>query len=81
MSSLPNEIWVTIFQQLDFYTLHRRCVLVSKGWFDLIRGTKSLSNELAIDLKDMPHQGREINRFLEKSWPKLKYLNLIFPAE
>ena len=37
---LPEEIWIMIWEYLDFKTLQKVCTQVSKSWLDMIRGSK-----------------------------------------
>ena len=43
---LPMEIWIYIWEFLDFETLQKECTLVSKTWLKEIRKTASLSGAM-----------------------------------
>ena len=84
-TSLPKEMWIEIWSNLDFHTLQKICTLVSKDWKKYIRGSTRLSSEgiyLNLDSRrDTLPNGFElltvedINAVLA-SWPKLKILHV-----
>ena len=84
-TSLPKEMWIEIWSNLDFDTLQKICTLVSKDWKKYIRGSTRLSSEgiyLNLDSRrDTLPNGFElltvedINAVLS-SWPKLKTLHV-----
>ena len=37
---LPEEIWIMIWEYLDFKTLQKVCTQVSKSWLEMIRSSK-----------------------------------------
>ena len=84
-TSLPKEMWIEIWSNLDFHTLQKICTLVSKDWKKYIRGSTRLSSEgiyLNLDSRrDTLPNGFElltvedINAVL-LSWPKLKTLHV-----
>ena len=84
-TSLPKEMWIEIWSNLDFDTLQKICTLVSKDWKKYIRGSTRLSSEgiyLNLDSRrDTLPNGFElltvedINAVL-LSWPKLKTLHV-----
>ena len=49
---LPMEIWHEIWSSLDFNTLQKICVLVSKTWKFEIRNQPKFSNEVKIKTMD-----------------------------
>ena len=68
---LPMEIWHEIWSSLDFNTLQKICVLVSKTWKFEIRNQPKFSNEVKI--KTMDHELEDITAILS-SWPVLEKL-------
>ena len=70
---LPTEIWIHIWSFLDFNTLQKICVLVSKEWFRTIRNSARLSGEIILRLEN--RNAKDINNVLSL-WPKLKVLQL-----
>ena len=46
---MPEEILIRIWSFLDFDTLQKICVLVSKSWFDKIRNSMKLSGEFYLN--------------------------------
>ena len=86
-TSLPKEMWIEIWKNLDFDTL-KICTRVSKTWLDDIRGSTRLSSEIYLNLgvgtfraERLPYLSKfvfsveDINAVL-KSWPKLKTLHV-----
>ena len=78
---LPMEVWHHIWSFIDFENLQKTCVTVSKTWFNEIRNSPTLSNEMKIT-KIIFKNGRneklsdeDLNDILSK-WPKLKLLDL-----
>ena len=37
---LPQEVWILIWSFLDFKTLQKICIRVSKSWMEMIRSSK-----------------------------------------
>ena len=70
---LPTEIWIHIWSFLDFNTLQKICILVSKEWFCKIRNSATLSGEMILRLEN--RNAKDINNVLSL-WPKLKVLKL-----
>ena len=70
---LPTEIWIHIWSFLDFDTLQKICILVSKEWFCKIRNSATLSGEMILRLEN--RNAKDINNVLSL-WPKLKVLQL-----
>ena len=70
---LPTEIWIHIWSFLDFNTLQKICILVSKEWFCRIRNSAKLSGEMILRLEN--RNAKDINNVLSL-WPKLKVLHL-----
>jgi len=70
---LPTEIWIHIWSFLDFNTLQKICILVSKEWFCKIRNSARLSGEIILRLEN--RNAKDINNVLSL-WPKLKVLQL-----
>ena len=79
-TSLPKEMWIEIWSNLDFDT-QKICTRVSKKWLDEIRGSERLSSEIFLNLdfgSHFPHFGlsvEDINDVLS-SWPQLKTLHV-----
>ena len=77
---MPEEILIRIWSFLDFDTLQKICVLVSKSWFDKIRNSMKLSGELKIVRitswgEPETLSIHDINAILS-SWKKLKVLRV-----
>ena len=74
---LPKEIWIYIWEFLDFETLQKECTLVSKTWLKEIRKTASLSGEMRLKLpkKLVNLTAQNINNVLSR-WKKLKVLHV-----
>jgi hypothetical protein len=77
---MPEEILIRIWSFLDFDTLQKICVLVSKPWFDKIRNSMKLSGEMKIQgiqswgsIETLSFQ--DINSILS-NWKKLKVLRV-----
>ena len=70
---LPTEIWIHTWSYLDFNTLQKICILVSKEWFCKIRNSARLSGEMILRLEN--RNAKDINNDLSL-WPKLKVLHL-----
>ena len=49
---IPEEILIRIWSFLDFDTIQKICVLVSKSWFDKIQFSMKLSGQLKIQCID-----------------------------
>ena len=84
-TSLPKEMWIEIWSNLDFHTLQKICTLVSKDWKKYIRGSTKLSSEgiyLNLDSRrDTLPNGFELLKEVDinavlASWPKLKILHV-----
>ena len=84
-TSLPKEMWIEIWSNLDFHTLQKICTLVSKDWKKYIRGSTRLSSEgiyLNLDSRrDTLPNGFELLKEVDinavlASWPKLKTLHV-----
>ena len=76
-TSLPKEMWIEIWSNLDFDT-QKICTRVSKKWLDEIRGSERLSSEIFLNLDFGSHFGlsvEDINDVLS-SWPQLKTLHV-----
>ena len=76
-TSLPKEMWIEIWSNLDFDT-QKICTRVSKEWKKNIRGSTRLSSEIFLNL-DFGLSGglsvEDINTVLS-SWPQLKTLHV-----
>ena len=72
-SNLPTEVWILTWSFLDFYTVQKKCTLVSKEWLNRIRNSTRLSGEIILRLKNL--NVKDINDALSR-WPKLKVLHL-----
>ena len=78
IQKLPKEVWGIVFSFLDFNTLQKVATLVCKKWYEMIRNSPFLSQNLS-------HiwNGREdsvtlhtINQII-KNWPMLKHLEIV----
>ena len=69
----PKEIWVEIWSLVDFRTLQKSCTLVCKDWFGGIRGSASLSSQMALNNRQKSLE--EINRVLSH-WEKLRIVRM-----
>ena len=59
----PIEVWIKIWDFIDFHTLQKKCTIVSKSWFEVIRNTPTLSGEM------------ELKKTIEKEDGTLETLN------
>jgi len=59
----PTEVWIKIWDFIDFHTLQKKCTIVSKSWFEVIRNTPTLSGEM------------ELKKTIEKEDGTLETLN------
>ena len=71
--TLPKEMQSKIWNDLDFETLQKTCVLVSHGWFKDIRGNGRLSGQLSLKNAEMKEE--EAKAILSK-WKELRILRL-----
>ena len=71
--TIPSEIWIQVFKNLDYYSLQLDCTLVCKRWLSLIRTNSDLSGELL--LTDYVKDTGAINDVL-KNWPGIKTLRI-----
>ena len=46
--ALPREVWIQIWDFLDYETLQKKCTRVSKKWFEDIRNSARLSGKLTL---------------------------------
>ena len=69
----PKEIWVEIWRQVDFRTLQKSCTLVCKDWFGGIRGSTSLSGQMALNNRQKSLE--DINLVLSH-WEKLRIVRM-----
>merc|ERR1712051_514039 len=46
--NLPVEVWINVWNFLDFNTRQKICTLVSKPWLNQIRNSSILSGEMKI---------------------------------
>ena len=74
MEQLPPEIFSLILEKLDFDTLQKSCVLVSKTWFGFIRNYKKLSDSVALT-EGIP-KNENLTRYVQKNWPILSKLSI-----
>ena len=70
---LPKEIWVEIWSRVDFRTQQKSCTLVCKYWFEGIRGSTSLSGQMALD--NTQKSLEDINLVLSH-WEKLRIVQM-----
>ena len=72
MEELPPEVFLLILEKLDFNTLHKSCVLVSKTWFNFIRNYEKVSYRIAFT-NTIP-VNENLTRYMQKSWPVVSKL-------
>ena len=70
---VPKEIWVKIWSEVDFRTQQKSCTLVCKYWFEGIRGSTSLSGQMALD--NSKKSLKDINLVLSH-WEKLRIVRM-----
>ena len=70
---IPKEIWVEIWSRVDFRTQQKSCTLVCKYWFEGIRGSTSLSGQMALDNSGKSLE--DINLVLSH-WEKLRIVRM-----
>ena len=70
---VPKEIWVKIWSEVDFRTQQKSCTLVCKYWFEGIRGSTSLSGQMALD--NSKRSLEDINLVLSH-WEKLRIVRM-----
>ena len=70
---LPKEVWVEIWSRVDFKTQQKSCTLVCKYWFEGIRGSTSLSGQMALD--NSKRSLEDINLVLSH-WEKLRIVRM-----
>ena len=70
---LPKEVWVEIWSRVDFRTQQKSCTLVCKYWFEGIRGSTSLSGQMALD--NSKKSLKDINLVLSH-WEKLRIVRM-----
>ena len=46
--ALPKEMWIRIWDYLDYETLQKKCTRVSRKWFEDIRNSARLSGKLTL---------------------------------
>ena len=71
--NLPKEMWITVWSYVDFKTLQKSCVLVSKAWFKDVRESVELSGKLCLKNDNLDE---EFVKTILSSWKKLKVLQL-----
>ena len=72
-NTTPKEIWVEIWSLVDFKTLQKSCTLVCKDWFGGIRGSTSLSGQMALNNRQKSLE--DINLVLSH-WEKLRIVQM-----
>ena len=70
---LPKEVWIEIWSRVDFKTQQKSCTLVCKYWFEGIRGSTSLSGQMA--LNNEQNSLEDINLVLSH-WEKLRIVEM-----
>ena len=84
---LPQEVWILIWSFLDFKTLQKICIRVSKSWMEMIRSSK-LSWEVKLRRPNCQckvwfvvtwHCHCDYYDFLANSYEAYKLGQLIFP--
>ena len=70
---IPKEIWVKIWGQVDFKSRQKLCTLVCKDWFEGIRGSTSLSGQMALNNEQKSLE--DINLVLSH-WEKLRIVRM-----
>jgi len=71
--NLPKEMWITIWSYVDFKTLQKSCVLVSKFWLKDIRESVELSGKLFLKNDNLDE---EFVKTILSNWKMLKVLHL-----
>ena len=70
---IPKEIWIEIWNLVDFRTLQKSCTLVCKDWFGGIRGSTCLSSQMF--LKNWQKTLEDVNLVLAH-WEKLRIVRM-----
>ena len=78
IDSLPNELLLHIFDFLSDRCVQKRCIFVSKKWFNLIRNCAKLSSHvyLHVDCKVMKAGVMKTLDVLSRNWPKMTTLQI-----
>ena len=71
--NLPKEMWITIWSYVDFKTLQKSCVLVSKVWLKDVRESVELSGKLFLKNDNLDE---EFVKTILSQWKMLKVLHL-----
>ena len=71
--NLPKEMWITIWSYVDFKTLQKSCVLVSKVWLKDVRESVELSGKLFLKNDNLDE---EFVKTILSNWKMLKVLHL-----
>ena len=71
--NLPKEMWITVWSYVDFKTLQKSCVLVSKAWFKDVRESVELSGKLFLKNDNLDE---EFVKTILSQWKMLKVLHL-----
>ena len=80
--NLPEEIVLKIFTYLSFYTLQKKCTLVSKAWLTIIRNSSKFSSKIFLKLDYERRLPLNLIENCLDRWPKLEtlYLNQMNPT-
>ena len=79
----PIEVWIKIWDFIDFHTLQKKCTIVSKSWFEVIRNTPTLSGEMelkkTIEKEDGTLETLDADGIdsILSHWPMLKVTSLL----
>ena len=71
--NLPKEMWINVWSYVDFKTLQKSCVLVSKVWFKDVRESVQLSGKLCLKNDNLDE---EFVKTILSQWKMLKILHL-----
>ena len=78
---LPQEVWILIWSFLDFKTLQKICIRVSKSWMEMIRSSK-LSWEVKLQRPNCPEviylmydEVEFFNTMIQSHWNNLRVIH------
>ena len=72
-TKMPRDVCIHIWSLLDFDIVQRKCTLVSRAWFEKIRNSRSLSQEMRLRIENQSIE--QINDVLS-NWKKLQVLHV-----
>ena len=70
IDDLPEEILLEIFGHIGYFSLQKKCILVSTKWLNIIRNS-NLSSQMRLCLGNSDNTYQEIANCLDR-WPKLR---------